>query len=77
MSGAIRARATRPDVAGAAINSASNVGILLGSAIGGQVLTVYGFGVLTPLAIAIVVCALAVALCNPAAFPHSLPAHEE
>lgn len=77
MSGAIRARATRPDVAGAAINSASNVGILLGSAIGGQVLTAYGFGVLTPLAIAIVVCGLAIALCSPAAFPHSLPSHDE
>lgn len=34
MSGAIRARATSADVAGAAINSASNFGILLGSAVG-------------------------------------------
>ncbi|ATU72981.1 putative sugar efflux transporter [Gluconacetobacter sp. SXCC-1] len=74
MSGAIRARATRPDVAGAAINAASNVGILLGSAVGGRVLTVYGFGVLTPLSIAIVVCGLVLALGNPAAFPHALPA---
>ncbi|MFT8711378.1 MAG: MFS transporter, partial [Komagataeibacter rhaeticus] len=47
---------------------------LLGSAVGGRVLTVYGFGVLTPLSIAIVVCGLVLALGNPAAFPHALPA---
>ncbi|MFT8645917.1 MFS transporter [Gluconacetobacter sp.] len=72
MSGAIRARATRPDVAGAAINSASNVGILLGSAAGGQVLTHAGFGVLTPLAIAVALGGILLGFFNPAAFPHSL-----
>ena len=76
MSGAIRARATRPDVAGAAINSASNVGILLGSAAGGQVLTHAGFGVLTPLAIAVALGGILLGFFNPAAFPHSLPPTE-
>ncbi|MBO1323954.1 MFS transporter [Acetobacter sp. TBRC 12305] len=73
MSGAIRTRATRPDVAGAAINAASNAGILLGSAAGGQVLTHYGFGVLTPLAATVALCGILLALFNPAAFPHTLP----
>ncbi|MBB2205497.1 MFS transporter [Gluconacetobacter takamatsuzukensis] len=79
MSGAIRARATRPDVAGAAINAASNVGILLGSAAGGQVLTHAGFGVLTPLAVAVALGGILLGFCNPAAFPHSLPpaGHDE
>ena len=72
MSGAIRTRATRPDVAGAAINAASNAGILLGSALGGQVLTLYGFGVLTPLAVAVALCGILLAFFNPAAFPHTI-----
>lgn len=69
MSGAIRARATRPDVAGAGINAASNVGILMGSAVGGQVLNAAGFGVLTPMAIITVVVGLVVAMTNPALSP--------
>ncbi|MBB2166785.1 MFS transporter [Gluconacetobacter aggeris] len=77
MSGAIRARATRPDVAGAAINAASNVGILLGSAAGGQVLTHAGFGVLTPLAIAVAFGGILLGFFSPAAFPHSLPPAEQ
>ncbi|GEB39412.1 MFS transporter [Gluconacetobacter liquefaciens] len=76
MSGAIRARATRPDVAGAAINSASNVGILLGSAAGGQVLTHAGFSILTPLAIVVALGGILLGFFNPAAFPHSLPPTE-
>ncbi|MEZ7137743.1 MFS transporter [Komagataeibacter sp. SM21] len=76
MSGAIRARATRPDVAGAAINSASNAGILLGSAAGGQILTHAGFGVLTPLAIAVAFGGILLALFNPEAFPYSLSSAE-
>ncbi|GBQ50562.1 MFS transporter [Komagataeibacter sucrofermentans] len=79
MSGAIRARATRPDVAGAGINAASNVGILMGSAVGGQVLNAAGFGVLTPMAIITVVVGLVVVMTNPRAFPHRLADtdHEE
>lgn len=73
MSGAIRVRATRPDVAGAAINSASNIGILLGSALGGQILTFIGFGVLTPIAIAMTLAALCLSLSDRQAFPRSLP----
>ncbi|MFT9257501.1 MAG: MFS transporter [Acetobacter sp.] len=76
MSGAIRTRATRPDVAGAAINAASNAGILLGSAVGGQVLTHSGFAVLTPLAVAIALFGILLALFNPAAFPRTLAPSE-
>ncbi|NHN89645.1 MFS transporter [Acetobacter conturbans] len=72
MSGAIRANATRPDVAGAAINSASNVGILLGSALGGQVLSSMGFNVLTPVALVVIISALLISLCSPQAFPWRL-----
>lgn len=79
MSGAIRARATRADVAGAAINAASNAGILLGSAAGGVVLTQAGFAVLTPLALAVALCGILIAFFSTSAFPHVLhPAeHEE
>lgn len=77
MSGAIRARATRPDVAGAAINGGSNLGILLGSALGGQVLTWSGFGVLTPIAIAITLAAILLAIFNPEAFPRILNSSDE
>ncbi|GCE78659.1 MFS transporter [Komagataeibacter oboediens] len=78
MSGAIRARATRPDVAGAAINAACNMGILLGSAVGGEVLSNGGFAVLTPLSCAMVLLGMIVAMLNPAAFPRALtPAEEE
>lgn len=79
MSGAIRARATRADVAGAAINAASNAGILLGSAAGGMVLTQAGFAVLTPLALAVALCGILIAFFSTSAFPHVLhPAeHEE
>ncbi|MGG6430373.1 MFS transporter [Acetobacter ghanensis] len=76
MSGAIRARATRADVAGAAINAASNVGILLGSAAGGAVLTHAGFGVLTPLAIVVALCGILIAFFSPSAFPHVLNSSE-
>ena len=72
MSGAIRARATRADVAGAAINAASNAGILLGSAAGGVVLTHYGFAVLTPMAIAVALCGILIAFFSTSAFPHVL-----
>ncbi|MBL7232594.1 MFS transporter [Komagataeibacter oboediens] len=78
MSGAIRARATRPDVAGAAINAACNMGILLGSAVGGEVLSNGGFALLTPLSCAMVLLGMIVAMLNPAAFPRALtPAEEE
>jgi len=78
MSGAIRARATRPDVAGAAINAACNMGILLGSAVGGEVLSNGGFAILTPLSCAMVLLGMMVAMVNPAAFPRALtPAEEE
>lgn len=72
MSGAIRARATRADVAGAAINAASNAGILLGSAAGGVVLTHYGFAVLTPMAIVVALCGILIAFFSTSAFPHVL-----
>ena len=72
VSGAFRARATRADVAGAAINAASNAGILLGSAAGGVVLTHYGFAVLTPMAIAVALCGILIAFFSTSAFPHVL-----
>ena len=72
MSGAIRARATRADVAGAAINAASNAGILLGSAAGGVVLTHGGFTVLTPLALVVALCGILIAFFSTSAFPHVL-----
>ena len=77
MSGAIRARATRPDVAGAAINGASNFGILLGSALGGQILTWSGFHFLTPIAIVMTLTAILLAVFNPEAFPMTLQSSEE
>lgn len=76
MSGAIRARATRSDVAGAAINAASNAGILLGSAAGGIVLTHGGFAVLTPLAMGVALCGILLAFFSPSAFPHILHSSE-
>lgn len=76
MSGAIRARATRSDVAGAAINAASNAGILLGSAAGGMVLTHGGFAVLTPLAMGVALCGIFLAFFSPSAFPHILHSSE-
>lgn len=69
MSGAIRANATQADVAGAAVNSASNVGILLGSATGGQILSLAGFSVLTPVSLSIVVLGIAIGLASTKAFP--------
>ncbi|MBV1835720.1 MFS transporter [Acetobacter estunensis] len=75
MSGAIRARATSADVAGAAINGGSNVGILLGSAVGGQLLTSCGFNVLVPAAVCITLTGVVLAMCSPAAFPRTL--HKE
>lgn len=72
MSGAIRARATRADVAGAAINAASNAGILLGSAAGGAVLTHGGFAVLTPMALAVALCGILIAFFSTSAFPRVL-----
>lgn len=77
MSGAIRARATRPDVAGAAINGGSNLGILLGSALGGQILTWSGFNVLTPIAIVITLTAILLAVLNPESFPRTLHSPED
>lgn len=73
MSGAIRARATSADVAGAAINSSSNFGILLGSAIGGHLLNTLGFAVLCPAAVVIALGGILLAAVNPAAFPRRLP----
>ncbi|MCG4258377.1 MFS transporter [Acetobacter senegalensis] len=72
MSGAIRARATSADVAGAAINSASNFGILLGSAVGGHLLSTLGFAVLCPAAVAITLVGILLAVFNPGAFPRRL-----
>ncbi|GBR67307.1 MFS transporter [Gluconobacter kanchanaburiensis] len=72
MSGAIRARATSADVAGAAINSSSNFGILLGSAIGGHLLSTLGFPALCPAAIVITLGGILLAAFNPAAFPRRL-----
>ncbi|OAG74317.1 sugar transporter [Gluconobacter japonicus] len=77
MSGAIRARATRPDVAGAAINGGSNLGILLGSALGGQILTWSGFNTLTPIAIVITLSAILLAVLNPESFPRTLHSSED
>ncbi|GBQ41682.1 MFS transporter [Komagataeibacter europaeus] len=78
MSGAIRARATRPDVAGAAINAACNAGILAGSAAGGQVLSHGGFAILVPLSCGMVLLGIVLAFFNPAAFPRALaPADRE
>lgn len=72
MSGAIRARATTADVAGAAINGASNVGILLGSAIGGHILNAGGFAVLCPAAVLFTLLGLLLTAFSPAAFPRTL-----
>ncbi|AAW60462.1 MFS transporter [Gluconobacter oxydans] len=72
MSGAIRARATSADVAGAAINSSSNFGILLGSAIGGHLLSTLGFAVLCPASVVIALGGILLAAFNPAAFPRRL-----
>ena len=72
MSGAIRARATSADVAGAAINSASNFGILLGSAVGGHLLSTLGFAVLCPAAVIITFVGIMLAAFNPGAFPRTL-----
>ncbi|EHH68739.1 MFS transporter [Gluconobacter morbifer] len=77
MSGAIRARATRSDVAGAAINGASNVGILLGSAVGGVLLTHFGFNVLIPVAVIVAIIAIVVSVTNPDAFPRHLSESDE
>lgn len=54
MAAAIRTGGVSPDIAGALINGASNIGIAAGAAIGAQVLGVTGFGVL-PYAAAVVV----------------------
>ena len=75
MSGAIRANATQPDVAGAAINSASNFGILLGSAVGGQLLSSAGFSVLTPAALIIAMGGMLLAVISPKAFPWKMPSN--
>ncbi|CAI9119294.1 MFS transporter [Brytella acorum] len=72
MSGAIRARATSADVAGAAINSSSNFGILFGSAIGGHLLSTLGFAVLCPAAALTALVGLVLAALNPTAFPRTL-----
>ncbi|MBS1075213.1 MFS transporter [Gluconobacter sp. Dm-73] len=72
MSGAIRARATSADVAGAAVNSSSNMGILLGSAIGGHLLNTLGFAVLCPASVVIALDGILLAAFNPAAFPRKL-----
>lgn len=72
MSGAIRARATSADVAGAAINSSSNFGILMGSAIGGHVLSAAGFAVLCPAAVIVALTGILLTVCSPAAFPRKL-----
>ncbi|MBB2203321.1 MFS transporter [Gluconacetobacter tumulisoli] len=73
MSGAIRARATSADVAGAAINGSSNLGILLGSAVGGHLLSTLGFAVLCPAAVVTALVGILLAAFNPAAFPRTLP----
>lgn len=77
MSGAIRARATTADTAGAAINSTSNLGILLGSALGGQLLAVYGVSVLVPVALGVCALSMLVILLSGNAFPAHLGEHED
>lgn len=77
MSGAIRTRATSPDIAGAAVNSTSNIGILLGAAFGGRLLASYGVQVLAPVAIGLTVLTLLVVLLSAQAFPARLGEHEE
>lgn len=77
MSGAIRTRATSADIAGAAVNSTSNIGILLGAAFGGRLLASYGVQVLAPVAIGLTVLTLLVVLLSAQAFPARLGEHEE
>lgn len=77
MSGAIRSRATTADIAGAAVNASSNVGILFGSAAGGMILNTAGLSVLPPMAVGIVIMATALGLCSPVAFPRVLHDHSE
>ncbi|GAN59171.1 hypothetical protein ACI01nite_21510 [Acetobacter cibinongensis] len=77
MSGAIRTRATSADIAGAAVNSTSNIGILLGAAFGGRLLASYGVQVLAPVAIGLTVLTLLVVLLSAQAFPAHLGEHEE
>lgn len=69
MSGAIRTQATTGDIAGAAVNSTSNIGILLGSAMGGGLLATQGQGVLAPTAIGIGVLCLGLVVASGSAFP--------
>lgn len=77
MSGAIRTRATSADIAGAAVNSTSNIGILLGSAFGGKLLASYGVDVLAPTAIGITILTLLVVLFSRQAFPAQLHDHSD
>ncbi len=77
MSGAIRARATTADTAGAAINSTSNVGILLGSALGGQLLAAQGVGILVPVALGLCLLSMLVILLSGETFPTHLGEHED
>ncbi|WP_077931029.1 MFS transporter [Acetobacter persici] len=77
MSGAIRTRATSADTAGAAVNSTSNIGILLGSALGGQLLSAYGVAVLVPVSVALCCVAMLVVVLSGNAFPVRLAEHED
>ncbi len=72
MAGAIRARATSADVAGAAINSSSNIGILFGSAIGGHLLITLGFSVLCLASVSIALIGILLTVFSPVAFPRKL-----
>ncbi|GBR02511.1 MFS transporter [Acetobacter oeni] len=72
MSGAIRARATSADVAGAAINSSSNFGILLGSAVGGHLLNNLGFAILVPASVSVALIGILLTVFSPMAFPRKL-----
>ncbi|MCE2563642.1 MFS transporter [Komagataeibacter sp. FNDCF1] len=76
MSGAIRTQATTADIAGAAVNSTSNVGILLGSAVGGGLLATQGQGVLAPVAIGIGAFCLLLVMASRSAFPRHV-VHED
>ena len=69
--GAVRARATSHELAGAWINASANVGIAAGSALGAGLLHVGGPGLLPWPGAALIVAGLVVILLAPKAFPRS------
>ena len=74
MSAAIRTHAVTADLAGAVINSASNVGIALGSLAGAQVLAFSGTAALPWVAACVVAVGFVVVIVSRVAFPTRPPA---